>query len=269
LIPPTSAAELPSGFDPALFNPTLMWTEYANRLLGVATGLLIFATLVAAIRLHRHSRGVLWPSVAAFVLVGYEGWLGGRVVAHALAPWIVTTHLVVALGIGTLLLYATVHAFFPGRLLLPGLERRQISRAAWAVFGLTLLQVALGTQVRGRIEDAAHAEVVPRSGLLATVGVTDSLHRNMAIVVFLAALALAYHVRRRHSGQPWLVGTASAMVALAGLQILVGVVLAHAALPPSAQVAHVSLASLLMGAETLLALLAVRLADPEGDGVVH
>ena len=37
-IPPASAADLPPGFDPAQFNPTLMWTEYLNRLLGVTVG---------------------------------------------------------------------------------------------------------------------------------------------------------------------------------------------------------------------------------------
>ena len=43
-IPPASAADLPPQFDPALFNPTLMWTEYLNRLLGVTVGFLILAT---------------------------------------------------------------------------------------------------------------------------------------------------------------------------------------------------------------------------------
>ena len=36
-----SAAQLPSGYDPALFNATLTWMEYLNRLLGVVVGLLI------------------------------------------------------------------------------------------------------------------------------------------------------------------------------------------------------------------------------------
>jgi heme A synthase len=37
--------------------------------------------------------------------------VGGRVVKNALAPWIVTTHLIVALVIVQLLLYATVRAW--------------------------------------------------------------------------------------------------------------------------------------------------------------
>ncbi len=56
-IPPASAAELPAPFDASQFNPTLMWTEYLNRLLGVTVGFLIFATLISAIRHHRRVAG--------------------------------------------------------------------------------------------------------------------------------------------------------------------------------------------------------------------
>ena len=58
---------------------------------------------MSAWRHHRRDPHILWPTVAAFLLTGYEGWLGGRVVAHELAPWIVTAHLVVAIVIVLLL----------------------------------------------------------------------------------------------------------------------------------------------------------------------
>ncbi|MFM8535536.1 MAG: COX15/CtaA family protein, partial [Acidimicrobiia bacterium] len=106
-IPPASAASLPPQFDPSQFNPFLMWTEYLNRLLGASVGILIFATAVSAWRHHRRDPHILWTTIAAFLLVGFEGWLGGRVVAHELAAWIVTAHLIVAIIIVQLLLYAT------------------------------------------------------------------------------------------------------------------------------------------------------------------
>ena len=98
-IPPASAAALPQQFDPSQFNQALMWTEYVNRLLGVTVGFLVFATAISAWRHHRHQPRILWTTIAAFLLVGYEGWLGGRVVAHELAPWIVTANLIVAIVI--------------------------------------------------------------------------------------------------------------------------------------------------------------------------
>src|SRR5882672_6482379 len=110
-IPPSSAADLPPQFDPSLFNPTLMWTEYLNRLLGVTVGFLILATVISAWRHHRHEPRILWTTIAAFLLTGFQGWLGGRVVANELAAWIVTAHMIVALVIVQLLLYATVRTW--------------------------------------------------------------------------------------------------------------------------------------------------------------
>ena len=52
-IPPASAAELPPQFDASQFNPSLMWTEYVNRLLGVTVGFSILAATVSAWRHHR------------------------------------------------------------------------------------------------------------------------------------------------------------------------------------------------------------------------
>jgi heme a synthase len=256
-VPPTRAAELPPGFDPAQFNAALTWTEYVNRLLGVTTGFLIFATLVAALVRHRRAHGIVWPSVAAFLGVGFQGWLGGRVVAHGLAPWIVTTHLVVALVIVSLLLYATVNAFFAD-------GATPVSRgdrlAAWLAPGLvalTLIQVALGAQVRGAV-DVAAALGVERSRILKTMGGFDDVHRGVAVCVFAVAVWLWSRARGTRSPRAVL-HAATAVVILAAAQIGAGLLLAQLALPRPVQVAHLSIASLLLGAEMLLALLMRRL----------
>src|SRR5690606_14868972 len=76
-VPPLSAADLPAQFDQSQFNPTLMWTEYLNRLLGVAVGFMILATTISAWRHHRREPRILWSTVAALLLTGYQGWLGG------------------------------------------------------------------------------------------------------------------------------------------------------------------------------------------------
>ena len=125
-IPPASADNLPAGFDASQFNATLMWTEYLNRLLGVTVGVLIFATLVSAWRHHRQTAKIFWPTLAAFLLVGFQGWLGGVVVQQELTAWIVTVHMVVALVIVSLLLYATVYAFFASANAVPEIDRRNM-----------------------------------------------------------------------------------------------------------------------------------------------
>ena len=249
-IPPASAADLPPQFDPALFNPTLMWTEYVNRLLGVTVGFLILATTISAWRHHRREPRILWTTIAAFLLVGFEGWLGGRVVAHGLAAWIVTAHLMVALVIVQLLLYATVEATRKAE----GRKLKAEGGATLILIALTLIQVAFGTQVRSGV-DAALDAGVPRDFALGTVGRLDFLHRDLALVVLVAATLLTLWLLSKRSP---LVRWSFVVLALAILQIALGAVMAYGSVLPAAQVGHLTLASLLLGAETVLWLMSRR-----------
>jgi cytochrome c oxidase assembly protein subunit 15 len=255
--PPASAAELPSGFDASLFNPTLMWTEYLNRLLGVTVGLLIFATLVSAWRHHRHTPRIFWPTLAAFLLVGFQGWLGGVVVQQELAAWLVTAHMVVALVIVSLLLYATVYAFFAegAARRAAGAGRRPLERTAVALMAITLIQVVFGTQVREGVDEAMDSGI-DRMNALAAVGQFDLWHREAAWFVIAATAVLALIVWTRHEDEVALTRATLVVIALVAAQLLLGVSMAYVALTPSAQVAHLTGSSLLLGAETLVFLLA-------------
>lgn len=244
-VPPASAADLPPQFDPAQFNPTLMWTEYLNRLLGVTVGFLILATVVSAWRHHRKEPRIFWSTVAALLLTGFEGWLGGRVVAHELAPWIVTTHLVVALVIVQLLLYATVRAWRQAR--------APAAAAVVVLIAVTMIQIAIGTQVRGAVDNALDAGIA-RADALATAGMMDSVHRNGAFVVLIAAVViglLQWTESRKGPAAIW----ALVVAGLAMLQLILGMVMANVSLLPPVQVAHLTVASLLLGAETVLLLI--------------
>ena len=254
-IPPASVADLPAGFDPAQFNPTLMWTEYLNRVLGVIVGLLIFATLVSAFRHHRRTPSILWPTLAAFLLVGFQGWLGGVVVEHELAAWIVTAHLLVALVIVSLLLFSTVYAFFGTGTSEPSPRRSPIIWSSLALIILTLAQVTLGAQVRGGVDDAL-IHGTPRARALASVGAFDTWHREMALVVLATTVAVFLLVRTRHARERPLTHVAGVVAALVLAQVGIGLWMAYSALTPAAQVAHLTTSSLVLGAETVLFLLA-------------
>lgn len=264
-IPPASAAELPAGFDPAQFNPTLMWTEYLNRLLGVTVGLVILAATVSAWRHHRREPRILWPVVAAVLLTGFQGWLGGRVVAHELAAWIVTVHMIVALVIVSLLLVAVLESMTPapgvGRPTAASGIRARIAGITAAVITLSLVQVGLGTQVRGRVDEAL--ELVPRAEALATVGALDTWHRELAAITGLAILGLWLVVWMRQPGDRALLRAAHSALAATAAQIVLGVALA-ASLPAAAQVLHLTVASLLLGALTAVAFIAWRWPAPAG-----
>ncbi|MEO1335223.1 MAG: COX15/CtaA family protein, partial [Myxococcota bacterium] len=261
-IPPMTAAEVPPQYDPALFNFANTWTEYVNRLIGAAVGLLIFATLVLAIRHYRRSPRVLWPTVAAFILVGFEGWLGGQVVRSMLKPMVLTAHLIMALIIVSLLLYATVSAFFPPdgpKVTLPE-PRKWVGRAALAAGVLVLLQVAIGALVRGQVQLLAEAGVA-RVDWIGQLGLIDVVHRNTAVLTTAAVIGVTWLAHRWVPTDRWLKGASSLAAALVVFQVVAGLALAYADFPRVMQVAHLWLASLLLGALTVVAMLAYRI-DP-------
>lgn len=260
-IPPLQASQLPPGWDPAQFNATLTWLEYTNRLLGVTIGLLIVATLVMALLWHRHRPRLLWPSVAATILVGFQGWLGGQVVRSGLEPLMITTHMVVALVIVTLLLYATFHA----RLQRAGLPRsddparRRFRVAVVTVIVLSLVQVGLGTNVRGAMEHAVDENPeLPRSQWVEQVGTLDKVHRGYSQLLLVATIGLAVWSRRRFRNDTGLVRAADASVALVVAQMILGAALVYMDVPPVAQLLHLSAASVYLGMLTLLALQSQR-----------
>ncbi len=267
-VPPTHVSELPPQFDPALFSVVNTWIEYINRLFGVLVGLFIVATAVVAIAKYRHAPRILWPTVIAMFLTAFEGWLGSVVVKLELAGWIVTVHLVVALIIVSLLLYATVCAFFEGGRPLDGLPayRKRLGFRAGIVTAIALVQISLGAMVRGSIDDVSgvYTELV-RSEWLETVGWIDIAHRQLAVVAFVGTLFLLYAVRQARLVARPLFYAALASAAIAGLQIVTGLVLAYAALPPPAQVIHLVLGSLLLGALTVFILIAYRLPASAGE----
>lgn len=261
-IPPASAAALPPQFDASQFNATLMWTEYLNRLLGVSVGLAILATAVAAWQYRARAPRIMWATWGALLLTGYEGWLGGRVVAHELAPWIVTAHMLVALVIVLLLLWATAEAFVleSGRVAGTGPAARSLGYATMGVIALLLVEVGIGTQVRGRVDVAL--DLVARSAALDAIGVIEPVHRVVAGVVLVGVMGLWGWALLAYRGNRAIRWSAHAVMLCTLAQISAGAFLKTRALPPAAQVLHLTIASLLLGALTLLALAALRWPGP-------
>ena len=145
-IPPTEVSQLPPEIDPAEFDFALAWIEYVNRLLGVVVGLLIVAVLVSAWHAHRRRPDILVPAAATALLVAFQGWFGGQVVAHELDPRLVTVHLFVALAIAGLLLHLVVRGFDAegGRLPRPPSAAAPLFPIAVLVLGAAVVQVMLG-----------------------------------------------------------------------------------------------------------------------------
>jgi cytochrome c oxidase assembly protein subunit 15 len=120
-----------------------------------------------------------------------------------------------------------------------------------------MIQIGLGTQVRGGV-DRSLGGGVPRAGALESVGLLDHLHRNAALAVFAGAIATVIWLRTKFPKQGTPLRWAYVVAGLAALQITLGVVMAYVSLDQAAQVAHLTVASLLLGAETVLLLLGAQ-----------
>src|SRR5207245_4873051 len=169
---------------------------------------LLRATAVSAWRHHRREPRILGATVAALLLTGLQGWLGGRVVANELAAWIVTIHMIFALAIVQLLLYATVRSLSRGD--------GPPSPFLTALIVVTIVQIGLGTQVRGAI-GAAIENGVARAGALASVGTLDHLHRDGALVVFAGSVLVLMWLRARFTREATLIRWGSVVVGLGGI----------------------------------------------------
>ncbi|HTH25349.1 MAG TPA: hypothetical protein VL919_09580, partial [Vicinamibacterales bacterium] len=150
-----------------------------------------------------------------------------------------------------LLLYATFEAF-AGEAGETGETGETVATALLIL--VTMVQAGFGTQVRGHIETALNSGVA-RDAALATVGRLDYLHRDLAFAVLIGAAVLTVWLMSRRS---LLIRWSFVVLALSIAQIALGVVMAYISLLPAAQVGHLTLASLLLGAETVLWLMSRR-----------
>lgn len=193
-IPPTSAAELPPAFDSSGFNVFKTWTEYINRLVGVIIGLLILATFVLSFKYRKSKPAVFYSSAAAFVMVLIQGWLGGQVVLTGLSEWLITIHMILAMVIMTVLLYAVYKA--TSEFLAVEIKestRRWLFWSGIVLLVFTLVQLVVGTQVREAVDVVKNTSPIPpREEWLSLIGAIDEYHRTLSWSVFLPGLLVGY-----------------------------------------------------------------------------
>lgn len=251
--------DIPPEFDSANFHVSLAWIEYINRFTGSIIGLLVLGTVFFAFQDHRHHPPIFYPSLGALVTVLLNGWLGSQVVESQLNPWIITTHLMLAWVQVSLLLVATVSAFY---VTLPTLtpERKILARGTLLVLGLVLVQALLGTNVRGNLEviEDEHPELA-RGEWIHEVGVFDYVHRSFSWLIILGVGWLMYYAHQKSDYADYLRYGTQTSALLVLLQVTAGIGLAYMNLPPPLQVIHLVLGTLLIGNLTLVYLWATRL----------
>jgi cytochrome c oxidase assembly protein subunit 15 len=261
-VPPMHAADVPAGYDPAEFNAAKTWTEYVNRLIGVVIGLLIIATALSSLKYRKTRPSVTVAAVASLLLVLFQGWLGGMVVRSGLSQGLITAHMVVAMVLVGLLIFAAFKAVSHQlRVTLPATHRKPLLWAVWTLLAVSMVQLGIGTQVREAIDFVAKTMPdVARPDWLLLTGLVDVVHRSFSWLV-LGALGWVWMVSRRPGVPSWVGRMSWVVAALTLLQIAVGIGLAYGGLHPALQVVHLSGVSLLISAQFVM-LLTVSEAEP-------
>lgn len=262
-VPPTSEAQLPAdyqevyaelGYGDTRFNVVKTWTEYMNRLVGVTIGLLIFLTAFLSWKTREFDKTIFVASAAAFLMVGFQGWLGSKVVSSNLQPGMITVHMLVALAIVATLLYALaqsrrglmeaqpVHSIDP-----------RFEKWLYIVLVLTVLQVAMGTQVREMTDFLRESQGEElRSSWIEAMPWFFYVHRSFSAVVLFSNLWLARLLINSLGWQHTLTRLTLAMIGIIGAAVLSGATLGHLGMPALVQPTHLLSASLLFGLQFLI-----------------
>lgn len=255
-VPPTSASQLPASYDMAQFNVFKTWTEYINRLVGVTIGLLITATCIFSFRYRKSNPKVLYSSVSAFVLVIVQGWLGGRVVQTGLNAWLITLHMLLAMLIMIILIYAVFKASEEQiKVDIPKEWSQWLLGATILLIVFTFGQLILGTQVREAIDALKNmTNPPPREAWISQIDLIGNIHRSFAWTVLISGgVVLYFSGWKSNSSIIRKIGITIFGIIL--LQIITGVGIYYLGVPPTYQVIHLTGVAFLIAFEFLMILL--------------
>lgn len=230
------------------FNALKTWTEYVNRLMGAIIGLLIIATMISARLLVKKDTKLFLISVLTLVVVVFQGWIGSVVVSTNLMPWMITIHMLLALGIILLLIYINYRV---RRDQLRNSEITISNKLKW-VLGACIftmgLQIVLGTQVREAIDEVARQmSFTMRDGWVSRLGLEFLVHRSFSLVILalhgLLMYLLIHSAEKANSVRQAVIY----ILVLLGVEIFSGVAMAYFGIPSFVQPIHLLVSTGIFG----------------------
>lgn len=229
--------------------------EYSHRTIGTITGVLIIATVVLAWMLFRTRRPmVAWLATASLIAIAVEGALGGVVVAHERAPWLVLVHLGLAMIILGFLVATAVMSMPESSGVSDSRFRRLAAIAAVATYALLLTG---STVVASGADGSCHTWPLCGNGFTPDFSGANAftmLHRGAVLAIGILIVYVLVTAIRRWGTRSQIGVSAIATLAVFAAQTLVG---AGAALTDGAffNGLHVALATLVWSGVLTCALL--------------
>lgn len=230
--------------DYAQFNAYHTWIEYINRLLGALSGIAILLLVISSLGYWKTQKKITLLALLSLVGIGFQGWLGKTVVDSNLLPLKITIHMAMALLLVAVLV---VLLYWSPRKKTTYEVSKTVKNVALLGLFLTLIQLALGTQVRQYIDIQMHTwNLANAAAWLQQPPLLFYIHRSFSILVFLlhAYLFMIFFKKRK------LPLALQLMLLLIGLEIVTGILMYYWAFPFASQPLHLLFASLLFGAQT-------------------
>ena len=258
------------------------WFEWIHRTVAALIGFEILGLAILAFRDHRDRRSLIWPTLVAIVLVGFQAWLGRETVRLNNSGESVTAHLASAMALLGLLVYILVRAFYPERIPGRGTSQRFTLLGAFAaaatyallLFGSNVMANDAGgvftdwPLMNGGINPSSSAGLLPAVASLYQI---HELHRYVAAVVAIIVWITAAAAWRTQRSRPGLVRTALWFGGLFTVQVAVGALLVFTILAPWVRALHVIVGAVVWSLGVALAVVSYYEARTAGavvaDGV--
>jgi protoheme IX farnesyltransferase len=252
------------------------WIEWVHRTVAAIIGFLVLGLAIVAVRDHRDRASLLWPSLAAVALVGFQAWLGKETVRLNNSGESVTAHLAAAMTLVGLLVFILARSSYPARIGGRGSSQRFTLLAAFAaatIFALLLF----GSQVTATSQWYVFTDWPLMNGsLFPPLTDADSahvLHRWVAIVVGVIVLVVAAAAWRMQRERPTVLRLALVAGLLFPIQAIVGGLQILTGLSGWTQTLHLALGVLIWAAMACLVTVSyysarttARATEPSGAG---
>lgn len=262
-------------FTPADDAPTLL-VEISHRYGAAALSIAIIALVAAAWRKRSEPGvggpgGALRPALLALLLVVVAAVFGAVTVKLNLNPFVVVTHLAIAMSLLAILVVVVVRAGGFGAATVPARYRRTL-RSGRAAIGLTFVALVFGALTANTPGAAAACQGFPLCRIIAVHGGPLTIHvthRIFALLLLGHLIGVFAGIRRRGETRAVRLAAATALAAVLA-QILVAAAMVELALPPGLRSIHQALGTALwIAVVTIPALAAGTVARTEIERIVY
>lgn len=232
--------------DYAIFNATQTWIEYLNRLVGALAGLAVFIMAVFSLKYWTSNKKITLFSWLTVLLMGFQGWLGARVVYSVLNPLKITLHMMVALVIVGVLLFIIKKINADAAVFKLDKKYKNI---LIATIILTIFQIILGTQVRQFVDNQVKMMSYENMELvLKHPKIIFYVHRSFSLLILGLNLYLYFRNRKLNLGFI----KQNFVMFFIGIEILSGMAMYYLDFPFASQPIHLIIASILFGIQFYL-----------------